>query len=892
LVVWSLIHVHFPSIGSILLQLTNCCLCEGAYRAWSHLGGLDPNEIIDKSAEDLNPLTYVIENDKRWTQSDSPDELPDKQDNHVQPSDASGEVQKHDESGDTCDPDEDYDEADGLVQNPDPATRSTDSAPRKKYYYEPLPRQGLAHPFVQAVLLPWLGTDPSSDAVEVGLSTLRTWWQHRRKGESTSAVRALHSEQMRQVVDNYTAHFFKLAHFLIVNDGELPPRSLTTKWKHVSLLRQRVNKKQQKHGMKLLTALDTISRKSENDVNPSKEIFTAVQKQKIALKAIPRCCEKAPTIINTNDDKTMPSSVQQQANKSHIDKLHAAQRRILSQMNVDVSQVLTNDNLSGTLCTDPDNMNKRARTDYYTQASSDFCYDMDDNSKTPVVFVSEHGDVLIAMTIEGMTYPHCVNIVETVLRGRDRKEGRTPPIYGILDAVADLQLGKVLIKIDRSSEAKRIAFEAARNLGLVGYTARAKEMSIVNLHGKSMDFSMLNTAFDVVANTDKTNFFDWNLPCVCMSNIYARARCERFVDGSFLWTLYLSHSNLTILSFHRHKQMSQQVFDAFEKREKQVEEFMAGCAKKHGLPCNCGSTCRCKDCGCQSKPKSSKVETSYNISQTRPHPSLLYPPLQPPPLFHYPNSSVDPTPLPPWNFMMQQQIPLQDTALFQQQQQHQYGMGFHPQSLLNPFPPNFIGAPFRDGLNSWKSASNNSMNHTEDLPVVTHHQQSSAITKLPQPSVIFDQQQSQYPLNPFLPPINPTIFPDDSRVIATNPWMSAVSPVVEKKGNSEIEDVVSIATPHSSTVSNDAVTVVEFSDTAYPDVSHKTKAARNASLISNISGLTSIDWDNMPGFDVNVDYSEHIDPDSHGDATRRLSLQSVSLFYLCDYSLVRETISH
>jgi len=53
-----------------------------------------------------------------------------------------------------------------------------------------------------------LGPDADNDAIQLGLTTLRTWWQHRRKGESGSAVAALSTEKMKGVVEGYTRHFF------------------------------------------------------------------------------------------------------------------------------------------------------------------------------------------------------------------------------------------------------------------------------------------------------------------------------------------------------------------------------------------------------------------------------------------------------------------------------------------------------------------------------------------------------------------------------------------------------------------------------------------------------------------------------------------------------------
>ena len=109
-----------------------------------------------------------------------------------------------------------------------------DSCGKKRLYpYEPLPRTGLAHAFVQAIISPWLGPNAEQDDILLGLTTLRTWWQHRRKGESSSAKSALGTDKMRSVVEGYTRHFFNLAHCIIMNDGEQPPRTLANRIKEL-----------------------------------------------------------------------------------------------------------------------------------------------------------------------------------------------------------------------------------------------------------------------------------------------------------------------------------------------------------------------------------------------------------------------------------------------------------------------------------------------------------------------------------------------------------------------------------------------------------------------------------------------------------------------------------
>lgn len=84
---------------------------EGAFRAWSHLGGLDPEEVESKPTSELDPLSYPIQNDPR--------------------------LASERKNGGMSEP----------IQNPD-------GTMRRLYPYEPLPRSGLAHPYVQAILSP------------------------------------------------------------------------------------------------------------------------------------------------------------------------------------------------------------------------------------------------------------------------------------------------------------------------------------------------------------------------------------------------------------------------------------------------------------------------------------------------------------------------------------------------------------------------------------------------------------------------------------------------------------------------------------------------------------------------------------------------------------------
>ena len=491
---------------------------EGAYRAWSHLGGINPNDLKEKNLEDLDPLIHPLKNDNRLNVNIKS--------NYVE----------------------------------------------KEYYYEPLPRSGLAHPFVQAILSPWLGPDADEEAIQLGLTTLRTWWQHRRKGESGSARTALGSEKMKGVVTGYTRHFFNLAHCLVTNDGEQPPRT------HIKELNAREKLlKKQICGKKEKNQKDTVlaapapplatDDEHDNDVNNDDDVVNSVDIDHVPRRvsmgkqynSAPNYFDKSRTNFLANNNATTNSDNnghQQQTskdytkslNKSALERMHELQRE---QLKKNVKEMSNNRHSHFGKNNDNNSNNKNyhynsndSNHNEVKHASIHKSYNAQsqpplltqpiygDPRKTPVVFVSETGDIQIAMSIIGITSSHCVKIIETVLRGC---HGNKSPIKGLLDAAADRDLNAVLVKIDRSSNAKRIAFDAARNLSMVGYTASPMEMDIVDLQQRrnrgiereKLDLSMLNAAFDVVANTNSSDVFDWKSPCSCPDNGVLREDCAR-----------------------------------------------------------------------------------------------------------------------------------------------------------------------------------------------------------------------------------------------------------------------------------------------------------------------------------------------------------------------------
>ena len=65
---------------------------------------------------------------------------------------------------------------------------------------------------------------------------------------------------------------------------------------------------------------------------------------------------------------------------------------------------------------------------------------------------------------------------------------------------------------------------------MVGYTAKAKEMSIVDQGADkkvTMDLGALSTAFEVVGNNKNAEVFNWSIPCTCPDNGILRDDCSR-----------------------------------------------------------------------------------------------------------------------------------------------------------------------------------------------------------------------------------------------------------------------------------------------------------------------------------------------------------------------------
>jgi copper chaperone CopZ len=378
-------------------------------------------------------------------------------------------------------------------------------------------------------LSPWLGPDADNEAIQLGLTTLRTWWQHRRKGESGSAVAALGTEKMKGVVEGYTRHFFTLAHCIVVNDRVQPPKGLFDRMKELEKKRAKENKSKNNRGADNIESSDAVSAiradLTDPNLSPLEKLHLAQRRQRensgfdltSSLNGISTGSGfegtgiGAAPILPSMQGKCIPGKVDLPG--------------ILDAVNHQATQLAhrgftPNEVISGST----DGIDGQGQQPFYG-----------DPHTTPVVFVSSTGDIQIALKVEGITCAHCVKIVETVLRGCN---GNKSPINGLLDAAADEKLGRVILKIDEAAAAKRIAFEAARNLNMVGYSADSLSMSIVGSGSDPVahaDLGALATAFEVVAATESTDVFDWTIPCTCPDNGIIRGDCARYVMSCCSW---------------------------------------------------------------------------------------------------------------------------------------------------------------------------------------------------------------------------------------------------------------------------------------------------------------------------------------------------------------------
>lgn len=74
--------------------------------------------------------------------------------------------------------------------------------------------------------------------------------------------------------------------------------------------------------------------------------------------------------------------------------------------------------------------------------------------------------------------------------------------------------------------------------------------------------------------------------------------------------------------------MNTRIFEAFNTREQQVKDYMAGCGKKYGMPCTCGPDCRCTTCEehCKSKSQQAHQQDIQPLQAYPASPEQMLPP--------------------------------------------------------------------------------------------------------------------------------------------------------------------------------------------------------------------------------------------------------------------------
>eukprot|EP00588_Corethron_pennatum_P008148 CAMPEP_0194299304 /NCGR_PEP_ID=MMETSP0169-20130528/60644_1 /TAXON_ID=218684 /ORGANISM="Corethron pennatum, Strain L29A3" /LENGTH=726 /DNA_ID=CAMNT_0039049391 /DNA_START=286 /DNA_END=2466 /DNA_ORIENTATION=- len=114
----------------------------------------------------------------------------------------------------------------------------------EQFTHEPLPRDGVLHPFVTSILGRWLGEGSDKNDFDERLTILRKWWQNRRAGQSSKSKEILATSRMKYVVQSFTKDFFALALSLVLNDQKSAPKTLQDKFKKLQIKNESLKKHQ------------------------------------------------------------------------------------------------------------------------------------------------------------------------------------------------------------------------------------------------------------------------------------------------------------------------------------------------------------------------------------------------------------------------------------------------------------------------------------------------------------------------------------------------------------------------------------------------------------------------------------------------------------------------
>jgi len=406
--------------------------------------------------------------------------------------------------------------------------------------YEPLPRNGVSNPFILSILTHWLGEGAESKEIHSGLNILRTWWQHRRKGESATAKEALSPRRISSVVLAFTKYFFALAHRLVIIDKEEAPRSLRNKnltmertgqtsplssynvasSANAAYVLPQLQNQQSSAGDLGLELNDRLTLTRElhaksSGYNPSMRNLTNLQSFSVSLPHIP---DSTATQMHTETDSKSHNSIV----CTGISPLMESLQNVSQQADAkDLESFCASTSTPG-----------------------------DDHEEAPIVTMDSAGNYHFVVSIFGMVDGHCVKIVETVIRGT----GVRSPIDGVLSVCArrtgdcgDGSDGAVLVRLEQSADPRDVGAACVQNLAMVGYrgevirmpfprdiidscasagslavaanvvTARAGESFS---KGPITGLKLLIAALDVARENSQANSgFDWNLSCTCYKGV-------------------------------------------------------------------------------------------------------------------------------------------------------------------------------------------------------------------------------------------------------------------------------------------------------------------------------------------------------------------------------------
>lgn len=535
---------------------------EGSYRAWSHLGRLQPSD--KKHPSPLHLLDQIISS------------LPA-------------------EEGGTYD------------ARFDPSGGVSTSQPLKvTYRHEQLPRKGLSHPYIRQILIDWQGPDATPKELNNGLTIFRNWWQHRRNGESKTALKELGTEPMKLLIKEKMLAYFELGFHFIFEQGEQPPKALWNQFskeeksrRNMEEKKRRVVENQKELKRKWSTEIDSTRNNNHDDggaIDKKEEVDSASGNKRQNLNdglhhhhdMNSSCCDiRAADTMDGYPAGTRTSFAT--TDRTNVDNRNmGVLERNYQDLGIAPSKVSPRPHESPdipfmvTIGQSTIKPQCPRRVSPPTSQLSDPTYrqysaidvvsdDDSDNSdcKSPVIFISPNGDIQIALSIlNGIKCKSCINMIETALVGPNNGDSSLPKIDGLLDAIASKTYSSVILKITKSSNARFVASRAEQALSEVGYDAKVKEMNVIDHGGLPVDLSVLCTAFDVVAATKEEDVMDWSLQCVCQEH----DDCER------------------------HGPQNMRLFDAFARQEIQINGFVGGCGRRHGYSCSCGPKCRCAGC--------------------------------------------------------------------------------------------------------------------------------------------------------------------------------------------------------------------------------------------------------------------------------------------------------